>query len=211
MKFKLLLIFFMWHWSWSKDDRFLYIILWTFYVEYLSYFGFIDNTEWRKKWNKKKWVSILLSLSNSVHFFFFWTFLTFDICFIPTDPFLKHLQSGSNLFLIRIFDCFSLDFFILASLKSFLSHSYPVFTIYIYNRFCCSGKPTVKIKWNEGMEKYRDLTWELKKVVGNEVGYNTNSNWCIWNCPQRLRKENGGIGYQTKNQALPDNCIIKIR
>ena len=49
-------------------------------------------------------------------------------------------------------------------------------------------RATVKIKENEKIDKYLDLTKELKKNVAHAVDGDTNCCWCTLNGPKRLGK-----------------------
>ena len=68
----------------------------------------------------------------------------------------------------------------------------------------------VKMKEKETIDKYLDLTGELKKSIKHEGDGDTNSSWCTWNGSKRFRKTSEGTGNQRKNRNHPGNNIDKI-
>ena len=56
----------------------------------------------------------------------------------------------------------------------------------------------VKMKENEKIDKYLDLTRELKKTVEYEGESDTNCSWCTRYGPKKLGKKTGRPGNQSK-------------
>ena len=66
----------------------------------------------------------------------------------------------------------------------------------------------VKIKESEKINKYLDLARELK--MENKGDSNTNSSWCTWNSPKRIRKGIETVENWRKNWDYSDYSIIEI-
>ena len=67
----------------------------------------------------------------------------------------------------------------------------------------------VKIKENEKIDKYLDLTRELKKVAEHysDGDGDTNRSWCIWNGPRGAGKNKTG---RTENQSKGPTRLYSI-
>ena len=63
---------------------------------------------------------------------------------------------------------------------------------------------------NEKRAKNLDLARELKKTMEHESDSDTNCNWCTWNNPQRIGKENGRLENKRTRVNPTDYSIIKI-
>ena len=70
----------------------------------------------------------------------------------------------------------------------------------------------VKIKENENRDNYLNLARELKKkkAVEHEGNSDTNYNWCTWNGPQRLGKEDGRVRNQRTSRNYPNYRIVEV-
>ena len=74
--------------------------------------------------------------------------------------------------------------------------------------FAVSADHIIKLKGSEKRDKFLDFAWELKEKY--ESDSDTNCNWCTWNNPQRISKENGRLGNKRTNRTHLEYSIIII-